>query len=274
MDTNVRAGLTGVAKNGRFDNLVYMECTDQNDYIPKIPEEPVDLVYLCFPNNPTGATITKEALGQWVDWATENKALILYDAAYEAFIRDDTMVKSIYEIPGARKVAVEFRSFSKTAGFTGTRCAFTVVPKECMAYDAAGTAHSLHSLWNRRHSTKFNGVSYPVQRAAEAVYTPQGKQEAAEIIAGYMTNADRIRREMDDLGYAYAGGQHSPYVWIDAKTDSWDLFDRLLNEAGVVCTPGAGFGTCGSRHIRLSAFNTHQNVETAMNRIREALKAS
>lgn len=274
VDTNVMAGRTGAAVNDRFENLIYMECTDQNDYIPEIPEAPVDLVYLCFPNNPTGATITKEALGQWVDWATKNRALILYDAAYEAFIRDDAMVKSIYEIPGARKVAVEFRSFSKTAGFTGTRCAFTVVPKECMAYDAAGTAHSLHSLWNRRHSTKFNGVSYPVQRAAEAVYTPQGKEEAARIIAGYMTNADRIRREMDDLGYAYVGGQHSPYVWIDAKTDSWNLFDRLLNEAGVVCTPGAGFGTCGTRHIRLSAFNSHRNVETAMNRIRKAMKSS
>ena len=272
VDTNVMAGRTGIARDGRFENIVYMACTEKNGYIPGPPQEPVDLVYLCFPNNPTGATITREALVQWVDWATESKALILYDAAYEAFIRDDGLVKSIYEIPGARKVAVEFRSFSKTAGFTGTRCAFTVVPKECMAYDATGTPHSLHSLWNRRHSTKFNGVSYPVQRAAEAVYSEQGKKETREIIAGYMKNADRIRREMDDLGYDYVGGQHSPYVWVDAKTDSWDLFDMLLTKAGVVCTPGAGFGTCGTRHIRLSAFNSFENVEAAMTRIREALK--
>jgi LL-diaminopimelate aminotransferase len=273
VDTNVMAGRTGISKGGRFENIVYLESTEKNNYIPDIPDKPVDLVYLCFPNNPTGATISKEVLKQWVDWARQNKALILYDAAYEAFIRDDAMVKSIYEIPGAREVAVEFRSFSKTAGFTGTRCAFTVVPKECMAYDTAGSAHSLHSLWNRRHSTKFNGVSYPVQRAAEAVYSDEGKRETGQIIADYMTNADRIRLEMDHLGYQYAGGRHSPYIWIDTKTDSWDFFDMLLQKAGVVCTPGAGFGTCGTQHIRLSAFNSQKNVETAMNRIREALSA-
>ncbi len=272
VDTNVMAGRTGPARDGRFENIVYMPCTDKTDYMPQIPEEPVDLIYLCFPNNPTGATITRSALARWVDYARKNKALILYDAAYEAFIRDAAMVKSIYEIPGAREVAVEFRSFSKTAGFTGTRCAFTVVPKDCTAFDTTGAPHSLHNLWNRRHSTKFNGVSYPVQRAAEAVYTPQGKKETADIIAGYMTNADRIRREMDELGYDSVGGEHSPYIWIDAKTDSWNLFDSLLNNAGVVCTPGAGFGTCGTRHIRLSAFNSSENVETAMNRIHEALK--
>ncbi len=272
VDTNVMAGRTGTVKDGRFEKIVYMECTATNDYIPQIPEEPVDLIYLCFPNNPTGATVTREALIQWVDYARKNKSLILYDAAYEAFIRDDAMVKSIYEIPGAREVAVEFRSFSKTAGFTGTRCAFTVVPKECMAYDSAGGAHSLHTLWNRRHSTKFNGVSYPVQKAAEAVYSIEGKKETAAIISGYLSNADRIRREMDELAYDYVGGQHSPYIWIDAKTDSWEFFDMLLNKAGVVCTPGAGFGRCGGQHIRLSAFNSYANVETAMNRIREALK--
>ena len=271
VDTNVMAGRTGPIRDGRFENIVYLESTPENDFIPQIPDTPVDLIYLCFPNNPTGATVTREALAGWVDYARRNKALILFDAAYEAFIRDDSMVKSIYEIPGAREVAVEFRSFSKTAGFTGTRCAFTVVPKECMAYDASGSAHSLHALWNRRHSTKFNGVSYPVQRAAEAVYSEAGKRQCAEIIAGYMANADRIRKEMDALGYDYVGGKHSPYVWIDAKTDSWNLFDMLLNKAGVVCTPGAGFGTCGTRHIRLSAFNSAENVETAMARIREAL---
>lgn len=272
VDTNVMAGRTGAARDGRFEKIVYMECTAQNDYIPQMPEKPVDLIYLCFPNNPTGATVTRKALIQWVDYAKQNKSLILYDAAYEAFIRDDAMVKSIYEIPGAREVAVEFRSFSKTAGFTGTRCAFTVVPKECMAYDAAGGAHSLHALWNRRHSTKFNGVSYPVQKAAEAVYSAEGIKETAAIISGYMTNADRIRREMDELAYDYVGGQHSPYIWIDAKTDSWEFFDMLLNKAGVVCTPGGGFGRCGGQHIRLSAFNSYANVETAMNRMRESLK--
>ena len=271
VDTNVMAGRTGPIRDGRFENIVYLECTRENDFIPQIPDTPVDLIYLCFPNNPTGATVTREALAAWIDYARENKALILYDAAYEAFIRDDEMVKSIYEIPGARQVAVEFRSFSKTAGFTGTRCAFTVVPKDCMAYDSSGSAHSLHALWNRRHSTKFNGVSYPVQRAAEAVYSEAGKRQCAEIIAGYMANADRIRKEMDALGYDYVGGKHSPYIWIDAQTDSWNFFDMLLNNAGVVCTPGAGFGTCGTRHIRLSAFNSAENVETAMARIREAL---
>ncbi len=271
VDTNVMAGRTGPIRDGRFENIVYLESTPENDFIPQVPDTPVDLIYLCFPNNPTGATVTREALAGWVDYARRNKALILFDAAYEAFIRDEGMVKSIYEIPGAREVAVEFRSFSKTAGFTGTRCAFTVVPKECMAYDSSGSAHSLHALWNRRHSTKFNGVSYPVQRAAEAIYSEEGKRQCAEIIAGYMANADRIRKEMDALGYDYVGGKHSPYVWIDAKTDSWNLFDMLLNKAGVVCTPGAGFGTCGTRHIRLSAFNSAENVETAMARIREAL---
>jgi len=272
VDTNVMAGRTGPFRDGRFENIVYLESTEKTDYIPELPEEPVDLVYLCFPNNPTGATISREALGRWVDWARQNKALILFDAAYEAFIRDDAMVKSIYEIPGAREVAVEFRSFSKTAGFTGTRCAFTVVPRECTAYDAAGGAHSLHSLWNRRHSTKFNGVSYPVQRAAEAVYSDAGKSQTREIIDDYMANAEMIRQEMDKMGYDCVGGRHSPYIWIDAKADSWQFFDMLLNKAGVVCTPGAGFGPCGARHIRLSAFNRFENVDIAMKRIREAMK--
>ncbi len=271
VDTNVMAGRTGDVSKGRYGNIVYLECTAENGYLPALPDTPVDLIYLCFPNNPTGATITKEALSQWVDYARENRALILYDAAYEAFIRDDAIPRSIYEIEGAREVAVEFRSFSKTAGFTGTRCAFTVVPKECMAWDSNGSAHSLHGLWNRRHSTKFNGVSYPVQRAAEAAYSEAGKQQVRKIIDGYMKNADRICKEMDLLGYDYVGGRHSPYIWIEANTDSWELFDMLLKKAGVVCTPGAGFGACGSRHIRLSAFNSYENVNTAMNRIRTAL---
>lgn len=272
LDTNVMAGRTGGFQNGRYENILYMECTAENDFLPAIPETPVDLIYLCFPNNPTGVTITKEALRQWVDYAIENKALILYDAAYEAFIRDDAIPRTIYEVEGAEKVAVEFRSFSKTAGFTGTRCAFTVVPRACAAYDAAGTPQPLHGLWNRRHSTKFNGVAYPVQRAAEAVYAPAGREQTRTMVDVYMKNAGRITGAMDDLGFSYVGGKHSPYVWIDAEKDSWTLFDTLLKKAGVVCTPGAGFGQCGRQYIRLSAFNSYENVDEAMTRIQKALQ--
>jgi LL-diaminopimelate aminotransferase len=269
LDTNVMAGRTGAFENGRYGNIVYMDCTAQNSFLPAIPKEPADLVYLCFPNNPTGAVATKEYLQAWVDWALDAKALILFDAAYEAFIRDSSIPKTIYEIPGARKVAVEFRSFSKTAGFTGTRCAFSVVPKECMAYDADGKAHALHALWNRRHCTKFNGVSYPVQRAAEAVYSPEGKAQAKEMINTYMANADRITAAMAGMGFSYVGGDHSPYIWVDTKTDSWAFFDTLLTKAGVVCTPGGGFGKCGAQYIRLSAFNSYANVDAAMKRMAE-----
>jgi len=271
LDTNVMAGRTGNFKKGRYENVCYMACTPENNYIPELPPEWVDLIYLCFPNNPTGAVISKAELARWVEFARENQALILYDAAYEAFITDDAVPHSIYEIDGAREVAVEFRSFSKTAGFTGTRCAFTVVPKDCRAFDAQGNRQYLHPLWNRRHSTKFNGVAYPVQRAAEAVYSPEGKDQVRSVIDFYMKNAARIRREIDALGYEYVGGTHSPYIWIHTKTDSWEFFDMLLNKAGVVCTPGLGFGPCGENFIRLSAFNSYENVETAMNRIREAV---
>jgi LL-diaminopimelate aminotransferase len=271
LDTNVMAGRSGAFENGRYQDVIYLDCTAENGFLPQFPDEPVDVIYMCFPNNPTGATITRAQLKQWVDFAIDNKALILYDAAYEAFIRDDTLPRSIYEVAGARKVAVEFRSFSKTAGFTGTRCAFTVVPKECLAYDSAGTAHPLHGLWNRRHSTKFNGVAYPVQRAAEAIYSPEGHAQTRQIIDKYMANADQITRTMGALGFTYAGGQHSPYIWIDAQADSWEMFDTLLTKAGVVCTPGAGFGRCGSHYIRLSAFNSRENVDEAMERIQQAL---
>ncbi len=272
VDTNVMAGRTGNNIDGQYQNLVYLKCTKENGYLPGLPEKPVDLIYLCFPNNPTGATITREALSEWVAYAREHKALILFDAAYEAFIRDDSIPHSIYEIDGAREVAVEFRSFSKTAGFTGTRCAYTVVPKDCCAYDAAGKPHFLHALWNRRHSTKFNGVSYPVQRAAEAVYSEEGKRQIRQIIDVYMANADRIVREVKALGYGYAGGANSPYIWVESQTESWSFFDMLLEKAGVVCTPGAGFGSCGKNHIRLSAFNSPDRVEQAMQRIKKALK--
>ena len=272
LDTNVMAGRTGAFEDGRYGGLVYLESLPENGFIPDPPSEPVDLIYLCFPNNPTGAGIRREGLETWVDYARENKALILFDAAYEAFIRDDAMPRSIFEIEGARDVAIEFRSFSKTAGFTGTRCAFTVIPKSCTAYDRSGAAHSVHALWNRRHSTKFNGVAYPIQRAAEAVYSPEGKAEVRERIDYYMENAALIRNEMTDLGYACVGGKNSPYIWIEGKTDAWSFFDRLL-KAGVVCTPGTGFGKCGEGFIRISAFNSHENVREAMDRIRAALQS-
>ena len=250
---------------------VYLEATRDNAFVPDPPKEKVDLIYLCFPNNPTGATVTKDQLKTWVDYARENRALILYDAAYEAFIRNDSLPRSIYEIEGAREVALEFRSFSKTAGFTGTRCAYTVVPKSCMAYTAKGETRPLHALWNRRHTTKFNGVSYPVQRAAEAVYSKEGKDQVKALIDYYLTNAALIRKEISELGYECIGGYNSPYIWIDGKTDSWAFFDMLLEKAGVVCTPGAGFGRCGEGFIRISAFNNLENVQEAMQQIKQAL---
>ncbi len=272
LDTNVMAGRTGIYQDGRYGDIVYLDSTRENNFVPNLPEEKVDLIYLCFPNNPTGSTISKSELKTWVDYATQNKALILFDAAYESFIRDESLPKSIYEIDGAEKVAIEFRSFSKSAGFTGTRCAYTVVPKECVAYDKAGNSHSLHSLWNRRHCTKFNGVSYPVQKAAEAVYTQQGKNETKALADYYMKNAGIICSTMDNLGYDYVGGENSPYIWISGKTDSWEFFDMLLNKAGVVCTPGAGFGKCGNGYIRISAFNSHEKVIEAMERLNNTLK--
>lgn len=272
LDTNVMAGRTGSFEDGRYKGLVYLDSTKENNFVPALPSEKVDLIYLCFPNNPTGSTITKEGLKTWVDYAKENKALILFDAAYEAFIQDDSLPKSIYEIEGAKEVAIEFRSFSKNAGFTGTRCAYTVVPKECLAYDKDGKTHSLHALWNRRHCTKFNGVSYPVQRAAEAVYTEAGKQQCKALIDYYMENAKTVCKTMDKLGYKYVGGDNSPYIWIEGNMNSWEFFDMLLNKAGVVCTPGAGFGKCGDGYIRISAFNSHEKVQEAMERLTKALE--
>jgi LL-diaminopimelate aminotransferase len=271
VDTNVMAGRTGAATEGRYTGLVYLEGNRENGFIPELPGEPVDLIYLCFPNNPTGATASKAQLKAWVDYAKANKALILFDAAYEAFIQDDDLPRSIYEIEGAQEVAVEFRSFSKTAGFTGTRCAYTVVPKACTAYTASGEPVSIHGLWNRRHTTKFNSVSYPVQRAAEAVYSDAGRAQVKELVAYYMHNARYIREQMEALGYDCIGGENSPYIWIDAKGDSWAFFDKLLHNAGVVCTPGAGFGRCGEGYVRISAFNSFENVQQAMNRIKEVL---
>jgi len=271
LDTNVMAGRTGHYRDGRYDGIVYLDGSADNGFIPDLPDAPVDLIYLCFPNNPTGATITTDQLKAWVDFAAANKAIILYDAAYEAFIRDDTLPHSIFEIDGARAVAIEFRSFSKTAGFTGTRCAYTVVPKSLMALSASGEAHSVHGLWHRRHSTKFNGVSYPVQQAAAAVYSDAGKRQVTELVDDYMTNAEMIRSAMIDAGYPCTGGENSPYIWVSTGRDSWAFVEMLLEKAGVVCTPGAGFGTCGEGYIRISAFNSRENVTRALARIRQAL---
>lgn len=271
LDTNVMAGRTGGFADGRYQGVVYLESTRENNFVPSLPQETVDLIYLCFPNNPTGSTISKEELKTWVDYARENQALILFDAAYEAFIKDETLPKSIYEIEGAEEVAVEFRSFSKSGGFTGTRCAYTVVPKACKGYGRDGSSIPLHGMWNRRHSTKFNGVSYPVQRAAAALYSPEGKAQSQELVEYYMNNAKLIRTAMTELGFGCVGGDNSPYIWIEGKMDSWQFFDLLLDKAGVVCTPGAGFGKCGEGYIRLSAFNSFENVSLALDRIKKSL---
>lgn len=271
LDTNVMAGRTDAFEGSRYGGIVYLDSTRENNFVPDLPKQQVDLIYLCFPNNPTGSTISKEQLKKWVDYARDNKALILFDAAYEAFIRDDSLPKSIYEIDGAKEVAIEFRSFSKNAGFTGTRCAYTVVPKECRAFDSQGNRQDLNFLWNRRHTTKFNGVSYPVQRAAEAVYSEDGKKQVKDLVGYYMRNADLVRKEIAALGYNYVGGENSPYIWIEGGQDSWQFFDMLLNKAGVVCTPGAGFGKCGQGYIRLSAFNSYENVQKAMKKISDVL---
>jgi LL-diaminopimelate aminotransferase len=268
VDTNVMAGRTG-GFDGRYAGLTYLDCTPANGYVPDLPTTAVDLIYLCFPNNPTGAVATRQQLEQWVAYALQHDAVILYDAAYEAFIRDPGIPRSIYEIAGAERCAIEFRSFSKNAGFTGTRCAFTVVPKAVQATAPDGSRVSLHGLWNRRHTTKFNGVSYPVQRAAAAVYTPAGRQQVDALVAFYMENARLIREALTALGYACVGGDNAPYIWIQVPgQSSWAFFDKLLAVAGIVCTPGAGFGRCGEGHIRLSAFNSRDKVLAAIDRLR------
>ncbi len=272
VDTNVMAGRTGPNVDGRYQGITYLESTPANGYVPSVPDVATDLIYLCFPNNPTGAVATREQLKAWVAYARQNKAIILFDSAYEAYIRDPRIPHSIYEIEGARDVALEFRSFSKTAGFTGTRCAYLVVPKSVVAYDAAGNAHPVHALWNRRHSTKFNGVSYPIQKAAAAIYTEAGKQQTGALINHYLANAKLIREAMTKLGFTCIGGDNAPYIWVNTGRDSWEFFDLLLNRAQVVCTPGAGFGKCGEGHVRISAFNSRENVETALTRIAAALK--
>ena len=244
VDTNVMAGRTGPNTDGRYEGILYLDSTAANGYVPSVPTGPSDLIYLCFPNNPTGAVATRAQLEAWVAYAKRNKAVILFDSAYEAYIRDPKIPHSIYEIEGAREVAIEFRSFSKTAGFTGTRCAYTVVPKPLMASAASGQPQGLHALWNRRHTTKFNGVSYPIQRAAAAIFTEAGRSQTRGLTDFYLANAQLIRSAMTRLGFSCVGGDNAPYLWINVRRDSWEFFDLLLEQAQVVCTPGAGFGQC------------------------------
>ncbi|KPJ66256.1 MAG: hypothetical protein AMJ43_08705 [Coxiella sp. DG_40] len=269
VDSNVMAGRTGHAnQNCQYEKIVYMPCTAQNNFIPDLPKTNVDIIYLCFPNNPTGAVATKEVLSTWVDFARKNKAIIFFDAAYEAFITDPRLPHSIYEIDGAKEVAIEFRSFSKTAGFTGVRCAFTVVPKNLKAYSKDGRAVQVNSLWSRRHATKFNGASYISQVGAAAVYSPKGKKQCRQIIDIYMANTALIRESLTRLGYKAYGGVNAPYIWLKTPngTSSWDFFDRLLQRANVISTPGVGFGPSGQGYLRLTAFARPDDVKEAMER--------
>lgn len=270
VDSNVMAGRSGpMGKDGRYQGIVYLPCIEENEFVPDLPKTRVDMIYLCFPNNPTGTALTKKQLKEWIDYAHDNKSIIFYDAAYEAYVREDNIPHSIYEIEGAREVAIEFRSFSKNAGFTGTRCAYTVVPMETVGYDAQGEEQSLNSLWNRRQTTKFNGVSYPVQVAAQAVYSPEGQREIKESIDYYMNNAAIIRESLKNIGLRTFGGVNSPYIWIKTpdKMNSWEFFEVLLSQAHVVGTPGIGFGPSGEGYFRITAFNTQENTIEAMKRI-------
>ena len=269
VDTNVMAGRTGgPAEQGRYEGIVYMPCKEENNFVPDLPQEKVDLIYLCFPNNPTGAVSTKEQLTQWVDYAREHKSIILFDAAYEAFISDADIPHSIFEIEGAKEVAIEFRSFSKTAGFTGIRCAYVVIPKQLVAYTNDGRAVEVAPIWKRRHCTKFNGVSYVTQRGAAAVYSAEGKKQNQKIIDLYMANAKLICESLTKLGFTVYGGHNAPYIWLKTPNGvgSWEFFDTLLNKAHVVGTPGAGFGSAGEGFFRLTAFGTPENVKEALRR--------
>ncbi|NNL87250.1 MAG: LL-diaminopimelate aminotransferase, partial [Myxococcales bacterium] len=272
VDTNVMAGRTGAADaEGRFAGIVYLPATEENGFSPAPPAEPVDLVYLCSPNNPTGAVISRDELTTWVSWAREHDAVLIFDAAYDAFIGDAALPRSIFEISGARECAIEMRSFSKRAGFTGVRCAYTTIPKELTASAADGSAVSLRDLWSRRHSTKFNSVPYLVQRAAEAVFSDAGQKQTKEQVDYYRANAAQLREGLSAAGFTVFGGEHAPYIWMRTPDglSSWDFFDRLLSEAHIVGTPGAGFGPSGEGYLRLSAFNSRDNVEEAIDRIQK-----
>ena len=270
VDTNVMAGHTGPANEfGAFEGLIYLPCTAANGFVPEIPKQKADIVYLCYPNNPTGATATREQLTAWVEYARQHESILLYDAAYEAYISDPSIPHSIFEIPGARECAIEFRSFSKNGGFTGLRCAFTVVPKTLTARALNGERRPLHPLWSRRMSTKFNGVSYPVQRAAEAIYSPEGKTQVSALIEHYMGNAAILRAACVEIGLDVFGGVNAPYIWVGTPpgVGSWDMFDIMLEDANIVVTPGAGFGSNGEGYFRISAFNSRANAIEAAKRI-------
>jgi LL-diaminopimelate aminotransferase len=272
VDTNVMIGNTGDADDsGAYAGLVYLPCGPKNGFVPELPIGKVDLIYLCYPNNPTGATATFKELEAWVDYARANQAIILFDSAYEAYITEKDVPHSIYEIEGADECAIEFRSFSKHGGFTGVRCAYTVVPKNLMVSDTAGKRHPIYPLWNRRHTTKFNGVSYPVQRGAEALFSAEGKTQVNELIAHYLGNATILREACQSVGMDVFGGINAPYIWVKCPVGlkSWELFDKMLHELNVVVTPGAGFGAAGEGYFRISAFNSRANVDEVARRIRE-----
>ena len=273
LDTNVMSGRSGKfdAKASKYENIIYLPITEENDFKPELPKEKVDMIYLCFPNNPTGTVLSKEELKKWVDYASKNNSIILYDSAYEAFITDENIPHSIYEIEGAKDVAIEFKSFSKNAGFTGVRCAYVVIPKQLKGFSKDGKEYEINKLWNRRTCTKFNGVSYIVQRGAEATFSERGKEEIKENINYYMENAKIIKQGLEEAGFKVYGGVNSPYVWLKVPKNisSWEFFDKLLEEVNIVGTPGSGFGPSGEGYFRLTAFGTRENTIEAMKRIKK-----
>lgn len=273
IDSNVMSGRTGVLENGKWSDVVYIPCTEENDFIPELPSRRVDILYLCYPNNPTGTSLTKDELKKWVNYALANDVLIMYDSAYEAYIQDPNIPHSIYEIKGAKKVAIEFRSFSKTAGFTGVRCGYTVVPKELNGFTLRGEKVQLNKLWNRRQTTKFNGTSYITQRGAEAVYSPEGKEQVKATINYYMTNARIMKEGLQGCGLKVWGGENAPYLWVKAPKglSSWKFFDKLLYEVNIVGTPGVGFGPSGEGYLRLTAFGDRDETLKAMARLKKWL---
>ncbi|MDD6923471.1 MAG: LL-diaminopimelate aminotransferase [Veillonellaceae bacterium] len=274
LDTNVMAGRTGTCgSDGRYDGVIYLPVNADNNFVPELPEKRADIIYICCPNNPTGTTMTRPQLKKWVDYARENESIILFDAAYNAFITEEDVPHSIFEIDGAKECAIEFRSFSKTAGFTGTRCGYIVLPKTVKARAKDGSLHALNKLWNRRHTTKFNGTAYIVQRGAEAVFSDEGKWQVKETIDFYLENARIIRDGLTSIGITAYGGVNAPYIWLKTPNDmpSWDFFDKLLNEANVIGTPGAGFGPCGEGYFRLTAFGKRADTIEAVQRIKEKL---
>ena len=274
IDSNAMIGRAGVFENGRWSSVTYFPCTAENNFTPQLPDHRVDMIYLCYPNNPTGTVLSKDELRKWVNFALRNESIIFYDSAYEAYIRDENIPHSIYEIKGARKCAIEFRSYSKTAGFTGVRCGYTVIPKELQAVTLDGKPVELNHLWERRQSTKFNGTSYISQRAAEAIYTPEGREQTRKTIDYYMGNAEIMHQALNKLGFTVYGGKNAPYLWVKTPNgmDSWKFFEQLLYGAGIVCTPGVGFGPSGEGYIRFTAFGNREDVEEAMKRIGEWMK--